>query len=115
MTLANKYRPTTFDDGMIGQKHIVDIILRKKIGDKLPHYQTKSDICGWVLTSGSTPEDALRYSNDAWELLKKYIIIKCHLNKYNNIFNIIFLILFFMCKTQPYLFASFSINILTNI
>lgn len=61
---------------LIGQNHIVDIILRKKSGDILPNYQTKSDICGWVLTSGSTPEDALRYSNDAWELLKEYIIIK---------------------------------------
>lgn len=63
-------------NNLIGQNHIVDIILRKKVGDNLPYYQTKSDICGWVLTNGSTPEEALSYSNDAWELLKNYIIIK---------------------------------------
>ena len=62
-------------DDLIGQNRIVDIILRKKVGDNLPCYQTKSDICGWVLTNGSTPEEALHYSNDAWNLLKNYIII----------------------------------------
>lgn len=61
---------------LIGQNHIVDIILRKQVGDTLPRYQTKSDICGWVLTKGATPGEALRYSNDAWEQLKDYIIIK---------------------------------------
>lgn len=61
---------------LIGQNHIVDIILRKKTGDTLPRYQTKSDICGWVLTRGSTPEEALHYSNDTWNFLKNYIIIK---------------------------------------
>lgn len=62
-------------DNLIGQNHIVDIILRKKVGDKLPHYQTKSDICGWVLTKGSTPEEALQYGNEAWKSLENYIII----------------------------------------
>lgn len=62
-------------DNLIGQNQIVDIILRKTVGDKLPHYQTKSDICGWVLTKGSTPEEALLYGNEAWKLLENYIII----------------------------------------
>lgn len=61
---------------LIGQNHIVDIILRKQVGETLPRYQTKSDICGWVLTKGATPEEALCYSNEAWALLKDYIIIK---------------------------------------
>ena len=60
---------------LIGQNHIVDIILRKKVGDKLPRYQTKSDICGWVLTKGLTPEEALHYGDEAWKLLENYIII----------------------------------------
>ena len=62
-------------DNLIGQNHIVDIILRKKVGDNLPHYQTKSDICGWVLTKGSTPVEALQYGNEAWKSLENYIII----------------------------------------
>ena len=62
-------------DKLIGQKHIVVIILRKKVGDKLPRYQTKSDICGWVLTKGLTPEEAFHYGNEAWKLLENYIII----------------------------------------
>lgn len=63
-------------DNLIGQNHIVDIILRKKVGDNLPRYETKSDICGWVLTKGETPEEALHYGDRAWELLKNHIIIK---------------------------------------
>lgn len=61
---------------LIGKEHIVDIIMRKKEGDILPLYQTKSDICGWVLCSGSTPEEASTYADHAWERLKEYIIIK---------------------------------------
>ena len=50
--------------------------MRKKVGDVLPHYQTKSDICGWVLSKGETPEEASMYAVKAWERLKEYIIIK---------------------------------------
>lgn len=61
---------------LIGKEHIVDIIMRKKEGEVLPRYQTKSDICGWVLCSGETPEEASAYADKAWETLKEYIIIK---------------------------------------
>lgn len=61
---------------LIGQNHIVDIIMRKKAGDMLPRYEMKADICGWVLTYGETPEEALNYSNKAWNLLQNYIVIK---------------------------------------
>ena len=61
---------------LIGKNHIVDIILRKQVGDLLPRYETKADICGWVLTRGESAEEALQYSNEAWKLLKNYIIIK---------------------------------------
>lgn len=63
-------------DNLIGQRHVVDVIMRKKAGDMLPVYQTKADICGWVLAYGETPEIALKYSNEAWQNLKKYIIIE---------------------------------------
>ena len=61
---------------LIGQNHIVDIIMRKKTGDILPRYQTKSDICGWVLAKGLSPETALSFSNEAWNMLQEYIVIK---------------------------------------
>jgi DNA polymerase III gamma/tau subunit len=33
LSLANKYRPLSFDDGMIGQKHIVEILKNKMKSD----------------------------------------------------------------------------------
>ena len=75
------YIPGTIEEiksyqNLIGKDHIVDTIMRKKVGDVLPHYQTKSDICGWVLSKGETPEEASMYADKAWERLKEYIIIK---------------------------------------
>ena len=61
---------------LLGTNNIVDIILRKKEGDRLNRYQTKSDICGWVLCSGQTPEEASINADLAWEVLQKYIIIE---------------------------------------
>lgn len=61
---------------LIGKNHIMDIIMRKKAGDTLPPYETKADICGWVLSRGESPEEALLFSNENWNLLKNYIIIK---------------------------------------
>lgn len=60
---------------LIGKDGVVDVILRKKEGDTLARYQTKSDICGWVLCKGSTPEEASLYADAAWNRLKDYIII----------------------------------------
>ena len=75
------YEPGLIEDvkplaGLIGHGHIVDIILRKKAGECLPRYETKADICGWVLTEGETPELASQYADEAWETLKNYIIVK---------------------------------------
>lgn len=61
---------------LIGHNNVVDIILRKQVGDLLPYYQTKSDICGWVLCKGDTPDEASKYADEAWERLKEFIIIK---------------------------------------
>lgn len=60
---------------LIGNNGIVDIIMRKNAGEKLPKYQTKSDICGWVLCAGETPEEASISADTAWKELEKYIII----------------------------------------
>ena len=70
ITQIKEYQP------LIGTNNIVDIILRKKEGDTLNRYQTKSDICGWVLCSGKTPEEASINADLAWEVLQKYIIIE---------------------------------------
>lgn len=61
---------------IIGLNNIIDIVLRKEVGDQLSSYHTKSDICGWVLCEGETPEEASSYADMAWEMLKDYIIIK---------------------------------------
>ena len=61
---------------LVGKDNVVDVILRKKAGERLPHYETKADICGWVLTEGETPREASRWADKAWERLKEYIIIK---------------------------------------
>ncbi len=60
---------------LIGNHGIVDIIFRKKEGDMLPPYKEKSDSCGWVITSGSTPEEAEKNADLALKVLKNYIII----------------------------------------
>ena len=60
---------------LIGHNHIIDIILRKKVSEELHRYQTKSDICGWVLCKGNSPEEASQWADKAWETLKEYIII----------------------------------------
>lgn len=67
-------------DEVIGRNHVIDIILRKKKGDRLSRYQVKSDICGWVLVEGDTPDDAFKWSSLAWETLRHYIIIKSESN-----------------------------------
>lgn len=61
---------------LIGKNGIVDIIIRKRVGEILPKYQTKSDICGWVLCMAGTAEEASKLADAAWEKLKNYIIIK---------------------------------------
>lgn len=61
---------------LIGTNNIIDVILRKRVGDILPPYQTKSDICGWVLCEGASPQNASLNADRAWEKLRDFIIIK---------------------------------------
>lgn len=60
---------------LIGQHGIVDIVMRKKVGDIQNEYKEKSDTCGWVITEGKTPDEAEQLAERARELLKEYIII----------------------------------------
>ncbi|MBQ8583926.1 MAG: ATP-grasp domain-containing protein [Clostridia bacterium] len=60
---------------LIGRYNIIDIVLRKGVGDVLKPYKEKSDSCGWVLTCGDTPEEAEANAEAAKHLLSDYIII----------------------------------------
>lgn len=60
---------------LIGRNNIIDVIMRKHVGEELPKYQTKADICGWILAEGNTPEEARKWADKGWNTLKDYIII----------------------------------------
>ena len=63
-------------DDLIGKNGIIDIVLRKDVGDTQKAYKEKSDTCGWVITTGETADEAENNAIIAKELLKKYIIIE---------------------------------------
>ena len=63
-------------DGIIGTHGIVDVVLRKQIGDILNPYREKSDTCGWVVTEGNTPDDAEANAAAAMALLRPYFVIE---------------------------------------
>lgn len=63
-----------FEEVIDGQT-VLDVVLRKKVGDELRPYQDKSDTCGWVVTRGETPDEAEKNAELAKERLKKYIVI----------------------------------------
>lgn len=64
-----------FND-VIGKNGVLDIILRKNVGDYLPEYKEKSDTCGWVIATGDSPMQAEENAKKAKELLAEYIIIE---------------------------------------
>ena len=75
------YQPGRIDEikdmsGIIGKNGIVDVVMRKVAGDLQGQYRDKSDTCGWVITTGSTPDEAEQHAVKAKELLKDYIIIQ---------------------------------------
>ncbi len=63
-----------FED-VIDGKTVLDVVLRKKVGDELRPYQDKSDTCGWVVTQGDTPDEAEQNAEKAKETLRRYISI----------------------------------------
>ena len=62
-------------DGLIGKHGIVDVVMRKQVGDRLNPYREKSDTCGWVITQGDSPDQAEQNAQAAKELLREYITI----------------------------------------
>lgn len=63
-----------FDD-VIGKNGVVDIVMRKGVGDEQKPYREKSDTCGWVIAEGATPDEAEANAAKAKDELKNYIII----------------------------------------
>lgn len=63
-------------DELVGKDGILDVVLRKGVGDTQNEYREKSDTCGWVITTGNTPEEAEQNAIRAKKLLEDYIIIK---------------------------------------
>lgn len=63
-------------EDIIGTDGIVDVVLRKGVGDAQNEYREKSDTCGWVITTGATPEEAENRAIAAKKRLENYIIIK---------------------------------------
>lgn len=63
-------------DDIIGTNGIVDVVMRKGVGDTQNEYREKSDTCGWVITTGNTPDEAENNAINAKKLLENYIIIK---------------------------------------
>ncbi len=60
---------------LIGTDGIVDIVMRKHVGDRQNEYRDKSDTCGWVIAEGATPDEAECRADRARERLKDYIIL----------------------------------------
>jgi len=63
-------------DDVIGVDGVVDVVLRKGVGEEQREYCDKSDTCGWVIATGGTPYEAEKCAIKAKKLLENYIIIK---------------------------------------
>ena len=61
---------------LIGKSGVIDVVLRKKVGDIQNVYTDKSDTCGWVICGGETPEEAEENASNARKKLKSYFVIK---------------------------------------
>ena len=75
------YKPGTITEikdlsEVIGKNGVVDVVLRKGVGDAQNEYREKSDTCGWVITTGDTPDEAEQNAVRAKKQLQDYIIIK---------------------------------------
>ena len=74
------YRPGVISEikpmeDVIGKDGVIDVVMRKGVGDVQNEYREKSDTCGWVLTTGETPDDAEKNAIKAKKRLEDYIII----------------------------------------
>lgn len=60
---------------VIGQNGVLDVVMRKRVGDVQRIYTDKSDNCGWVIATGETPDAAEANAEAARKRLKEYIAI----------------------------------------
>lgn len=63
-------------DDVIGRDGVVDVVLRKGVGDALCEYREKSDTCGWVIATGKTPDEAEQNASRAKKRLEDYILFE---------------------------------------
>ncbi len=63
-------------DHLIGTHGIVDVVLRKQVGDVLNPYREKSDTCGWVIAEGDTPDLAECHAQTALTMLRSCFVIE---------------------------------------
>ena len=63
-------------EDVIGKDGVLNVVLRKQVGDVQPPYREKSDTCGWVIAEGASPDEAEANAVAARERLKGYIIIE---------------------------------------
>lgn len=61
---------------VIGKNGVLDVVMRKQVGDVQRRYQDKSDTCGWVIAGGATPDEAEANAAAAKERLQAYIVIE---------------------------------------
>lgn len=61
---------------IIGTGGVMDVVMRKSVGEIQRPYIDKSDTCGWVICTGATPETAEKNAIEARKQLKDYIIIE---------------------------------------
>ncbi len=60
---------------VVGKGGLLDVVMRKGVGDVQRVYTDKSDNCGWVITEGNTPDEAEQRAEEAKKILKDYIVI----------------------------------------
>ena len=60
---------------LLDEEGIVDIVLRKHVGDTQKEYIEKSDTCGWVICEGNTPDEAEKRASLARKKLRNYFVI----------------------------------------
>ncbi len=60
---------------LIGHNGVIDVVLRKGVGEEVRPYSVKSDSCGWVIAQGESHEEASLNACRARDALKDYIVI----------------------------------------
>ena len=63
-------------DDIIGKDGVIDVVMRKGVGEWQNEYREKSDTCGWVITTGNDPDEAEQNAERAKQKLESYILIK---------------------------------------